>query len=61
MTAVSLSNDDIDEDCRSRGFLTDTEILEAQKDLEQAIWNRVKVALIMEGWVPGDASRPPSV
>ena len=44
-------NDELDGEWSRRGVLTSEEILRAQHDLTQAVKNRVKVALIMEGWI----------
>jgi hypothetical protein len=47
-------NDDIDDHGRSIGALSQAEIEAARRDIHQAILNRIKVALVTEGWSPVD-------
>ena len=59
MTGQSSNwNDEIDEHGRSIGALTEQEIEAAKNDMHQAILNRIKVALVSEGWVPVDEPEP---
>jgi hypothetical protein len=45
-------NDEVDDHARRVGALTESEIETARTDLHQAILNRVKIALVTEGWWP---------
>ena len=52
-------NADIDEDCRREGLLTSEEIERGRRDFEHAVQNRLKVALIREGWISTTMPRIP--
>jgi hypothetical protein len=53
-------NDDVDDHARRIGALTEGEIQRARSDFDQAVVNRVVVALVSEGWTRVDVEKDES-
>lgn len=51
-------NEDVDEHARAIGALSEQEIAAARHDFHQAVLNRIKIALVSEGWLPVDPDDP---